>query len=220
MLINSDREQPTAPSASPPEIAAKLATAEAEVAGLEAVAALEALVDSPTAKDRLAGIQARLAAARESAASLKAAYRTAVERDGTTIVIRRAALQKTQLAAVRKHLDARDAAAVALSAAIAEVVKHYHTLLDRSAKGMAACPVGTTWPPGSECEPDAIRKIVASELYRASASPGDRDGRTVPGGQLPDGEYLYQPATIPAMEEQIKKASDHVIAKLTGRGQE
>ena len=206
-----------------PEVAAKLATAEAELSELEAQhggAALDALSGGSGATERLAGINRQLAAARDSVTTLRAAHKAAVDRDAATIRAQRAALQKTQIAAVRKHLEARDAAAVTLSAAIAEAAKHYHVLLERSAKAMAACPIGTEWPGGTMCEHDPIRRLVEHELYRASASPGNRDGRAFPGAQLPGMEYEWQPAAVPPLADKISAASRYVMTELTGKAPE
>jgi len=203
-----------------PEVAMKLATAEAELRELEGAygtVALEALSAAPGAKDRLTAAERQLVDSRQRVATLKAAHRAAVDRDEATIRAQRASLQKTQIAAVRKHLEARDAAAIALSAAIAEATKQYHLLLDRSAKAQAACPIGTDWPGGTLCEPDPIRKLVEHELFRASASPGGHDSRDFPGAQLPGLEYEWQPAAVPPLADKINAASQYVMTELTGK---
>ncbi len=208
-------------AAKPSEV--ELAEAETELARLEAEhadAAVEALGDSPAAKQRLAGVQAQLATERPRVAPLRAAYRAAVESDEATIVIRRAALQRTQLAAVRKHIQARAAAAVALSEAITKVAEHYHVLLERSAKAQAACPVGMSWPNGALCDAESVRELVSFELFRLSASPGNRDDHALPGATLPGLEYEYQPSAIPPMSEQFAQASANIIAALTRRAPE
>lgn len=205
-----------APAMQAPDIAARLEAARTDLAALEQKignAALDALAQGTD----LTSLQRELTAARERAAMLDAAHKAALARDEAEVVRQRAALQKTQLAAVRKHIEARDAAADDLSAAIGEAVKHYHTLLDRSAKAQAACPIGMIWPNSGLCEPDPIRKLVRYELSRASNNPGNRNARTFPGAELPGMEFDFQPAAIPSMTEQIKKASGYVIGTLTGK---
>jgi hypothetical protein len=206
-----------------PDVQRKLRAAEAELAELETqhgTAALDAIVGEAGASDRLEALNRNLARSRESVATLRAAHTAAVERDEETVRAQRTALHKAQLAAVRKHLDARDAAAEALSAAIAEATKQYHVLLERSAKAQAACPIGTTWPINSLCEHDPLRKALTHELFRLSATAGNHDGRAFPGAQLPGMEFQWQPAAIPALVDQVKHASRYVIAKLTGKSAE
>jgi len=225
-LIDNLRGSPGAKPTHPmqaPEVAAKLATAEGELSELEGQhggVALDALAGVSGATERLAGINRQLATARERVATMKAAHKAALDRDEAAIRAQRAALQKTQIAAVRKHLEARDTAAVALSAAIVEATKQYHLLLDRSAKAQAACPIGTSWPGGTLCEPDPIRKLVEHELFRASASPGGHDSRDFPGAQLPGSEYEWQPAAVPPLADKIKAASQYVMTELTAKAPE
>lgn len=199
-------------------VLAKLKYAEAELTALESqhgAAALEAVVGgSDTA---LAALNRDIAKARETVATLRAAHTAAVERDEATVRAQRAALQKTQINAVRKHLEARDAAAVALEATIKEAVKQYHEMLDRGVKAQSACPLGMPWPMGSLCEPDPIAKMVTYELYRVSASPGDEDRRAFPGSISPNADFTWNPEAIPAIASEIKQASAHVLASLTGK---
>jgi len=212
-----------AAQAQAPEILRRLHSAEAELAELETQhgnAALDAIVGEAGASDRLNTLNRDLAKARDSVATLRAAHDAAVERDEATITAQRAAIRKTQMAAVRKHLEARDAAAVALSAAIEEATKQYHALLDRSAKAQAACPVGMTWPISTVCETDPIRKLVRNELFRLSATAGNRDGRAFPGAELPGSEYEWQPQKIVALADAIKQGSEFAMNKLAGKAAE
>lgn len=209
---------PTKPPLAP-DIANTLAAAEAELFELEAKhgnLALDAMAGEPDAASRLATLTRDLSSARENVATLKAAHKAAVDRDEANIRAQRAALRKTQIAAMRKHLDARDAAAIALSASIADAARHYRTLLDRSTKARSACPIGAIWPTATDCEPDPIRRLVQYELFRLSATEGNQDGRALPGAMMLPG-YQWQPAAIPPLVDAIKRGSEHAIAELAGK---
>lgn len=199
------------------DIARKLKEAESELATFEAehgTAALDALSGDPKLADHLSTLHAKLIEARQRVETFRAAHKAAVERDQAARRAQLAALQRTQLTAVRTHLQARDAAAIALTGALEEAAKQFHVLLDRSAKARAACPMGMQWPP---TEYDNLRMLVAAEMYRLSASPGDNDGRALPGAAFPHVQFEHNPTAIPAMAEKIKKASVFVLAKLTGK---
>lgn len=218
-VIENLRRPAAKPAAVPipkaPDIAAQLATAENDLAALESQhgrAALDAIAGSP---DRLTALNGKLSETRERVSMLRAAHKAALERDEESIRAQRAALRKTQIAAMRKHLEMRDRAAAALSEAISEAAKQYHLLLDHSAKAQAACPIGMNWPQGDEW--NATRRYVVNEFFRVSASPGNQDGRSLPGSEEPDARFTWQPDAIPPMAEKIKAASRFVLEKITGK---
>lgn len=199
------------------DIAAQLATAENDLRALESQhgsAALDAVARSPGGADRLTALNGKLSEARERVSMLRAAHKAALERDEAALAAQRAALQKTQIAAMRKHLEMRDRAAAALSEAISEAAKQYHLLLDHSAKAQAACPIGMNWPQGDDW--NGTRRYVVNEFFRVSASPGNQDGRSLPGSEEPDARFTWQPDAIPPMAEKIKAASRFVLEKITG----
>jgi hypothetical protein len=125
-----------------PEIEQRLYHAQVRVSELCAQrrgTALDAETGDTSAAAQLENLNREIAAANDRVATLRAAHEAAVERDEATLRAQRAALQKTQLAAVRKHLEARNAAAVALTGALEEAAKQYRILLERSDKAQAAC---------------------------------------------------------------------------------
>jgi hypothetical protein len=218
-LLETVRGRPAAKLAPRGAILAELKIAEAEVARLEAqhgAAALDAFANETGAEKRLEDLNRQLATGRERANTLKAAHKAAAEREEAAILAQRAALQKTQRAACLKHLQARDAAADALSIAIADAAEHYHALLDLSAKAQAACPVLTQWPDGSLCDEGSIRRLVGGEMCRVSVTAGNRDGRALPGSALPGTEFEWQPNAIAPMAEQVKAASAFLASRLKG----
>ena len=200
-----------------PEIETRLKAAKARLAELEAQhgpAALDAVAGSLDASEHLADLNQRLTKVREQVATLHSAHAAAVARDAATVQAQRTALRKTQINAIRKHLEARDAAAIALSSALEEAAKHFHTLLDRSEKALRACPLGMTWPDATLCELDALRALVANEMLRASASPANREGHKFTDPTLPSLDYAFQPKAVPLLADKIKAASQYTIAKL------
>lgn len=218
-VIENLRRPAAKPAAVPipkaPDIAAQLATAENDLAALESQhgrAALDAIAGSP---DRLTALNGKLSETRERVSMLRAAHKAALERDEETIRAQRAALRKTQIAAMRKHIEARDQHAVALAVAIAEMAKHYHGLLDRSEKAERACPIGSQWPQHDGWA--ATKRYVINEFFRVSASPGNQDGRSLPGSEEPDARFTWQPDAIPPLPERIAKASAGVLAIVTGK---
>jgi hypothetical protein len=224
-ILEAIRGKPGAKTlaAQAPEVLRKLRAAEAELAELETqhgAAALDAIADEAGASDRLATLNRNLTNARDNVATLKAAHTAAVERDEMTLNVQRTAIRKTQMAAVRKHLEARDVAAAALTEAIAEATKQYHALLDRSAKAQAACPIGTKWPFDTVCEIDPIRRLVTDEIFRASATAGNRDGRAFPGAQLSNAKYEWQPRAIPSLVETVRQSSEYAMRQLIGKAPE
>jgi hypothetical protein len=99
-------------------------------------------------------------------------------------------------------------------------VKQYHLLLDHSVKAQAAWPVGMTLPiGGTATETKLLRKLVAVELFRISASPGDTDLRSFVGSELPSSAFLHQPAAIKPLVEQVKAGTAFALSKLTGKAE-
>ena len=197
------------------DVAAQLATAENDLAALESEhgnAALDAIAGNP---DRLAALNGKLNEARERVSMLGAAHKAALERDEAVIQAQRAALRKTQIAAMQKHIEARNQHAVALAAAIAEAAKHYHGLLDRSEKAERACPIGSRWPQHDGWA--ATKRFVINEFYRVSASPGNQDSRALPGSEPSGADTQWNPAAIPPLADRIKAASAGVLETITGK---
>jgi hypothetical protein len=200
-----------------PEIEERIAAAEREFADVERThgeAALDAVAGDEAAIARLNDVVAQMARTRDKITMLHAAHRAAIQRDEATVKAQRVALRKTQLASVKKHLDARDEAATALCKALEDAAKQFHLLLDRSEKAKEACPIDLEWPYDSFCEPMPIREAVVHELFRISASPGDQDSRALPGAQPTNFDYEWQPKAIAPMAPTIHKASAQTLAAL------
>jgi hypothetical protein len=197
-------------------IAQKLLAAQNELAELErenGEALLTALAAGASASD-LAALSTKLTAARNHVAALSTAHAAAIARDEEQARVARASLQKSQLNALRKHLEARDKHAEEFSQHIEAAALAYHAMLDKSAKAIAATPIGCTFPSSSLCEQDGLRRAVAHEIARVSMSPGNRDGRALPAPALPSLEFEMQPQKIPPMADQIKRASERVVSTL------
>jgi septal ring factor EnvC (AmiA/AmiB activator) len=209
-------QTPTAPG-----IAKKLEFAKAELAELErgvGDAALESVLGTSGAADRLATLNSQLADARANVETLTAAASAALARDDAALRAHRATLQKTQLNALRQHLAARDKAAERLSAAIAEAADAYHELIDRSAKAANTAHAASFDFDGAECERDPLIRSVQYELHRLSAEPGDLggQGKALPGS-IVSPDFQHRSADIPPLPDRLKKASADVLARITGK---
>lgn len=220
-LIERFRGSPPKPAA--PDIARKLQEAETQLPVLEAQHAQDAL-DSVTGIDgagaRLSATVEKIERLRERILTLCAAHKAAVERDAAEDRSCRAALQKTQIAAVRSHLAARDAAAEAFSAAQAEACKQFKIMQERSAKAVAACPVGFEWPGGSMCTFGDLSRAVAQEMYRLGGDPMPPHKKSFPGAKLDfplKANLKGEPHKVPPLADSLKEASARVIRVLTGR---
>jgi hypothetical protein len=154
---------------------------------------------------------------RQDVEQLQAAAKVAEQRDKTTLEAQRQSIRKTQLAAARKHLQARDAAAAALSAALTEASKQYRLLVEHSAQAQAAKPIGLNqWPGAEEFKPSAIARLVAAEMYRVSADVVGVGIRNVlPGAAAPDIMHKHNPQGVAPLAETISKTSAGVAARLT-----
>ena len=203
------------------ELKRQLETAQAQLANLEAqhgALALDALANVPGADDKLKDLEAQLSAQRSRIATLKAAHGTAGEREAAALAAHRAGLQKSQRRAAANHLSAREKAAIALSAALEEAAKQYRALIQSSEKAQAACPILTSWPNGSLCGFDAVRRLVTGEMWRVSAQPGDSDKKTLPGASFPSLETQWAPGNVTPLVDQVKKANEQITTRLNELG--
>jgi hypothetical protein len=202
------------------DIQNRLQAAQQELAAIEARhgdLALAAIGGADGAQTEFDAATAALTKARGTVATLSAAHKAAIERDEANLRRSRAALQKSQLAAVRSHLNARDAAADAIATAIAEMAKQWKLLLERSAKARNANPIGGKFPSGALCGVQELQTLVAYELHRACT---DGNGGEVGGEELPGSLRFaegWPPTAAPPLVEKLRAASLHVVAVLTGK---
>jgi hypothetical protein len=220
-LVDSIRGRVAPKAPLPTDLKKELSIAEAQLAELESqhgAAALDAFAQEPGAQGRLDDLTRRLASGRERVQSLKAAHRTALEREATATLAQRAALQAAQRKAAIKHLQARDEAAGACGVALEEAAKQYRIVLERSEKAQAACPILMQWPDGSLCGLSDVRRLIAGEMYRVSAT-SSRDDRALPGAHFPSLETEWNVTAIVPMADQMKAASAWIISKLTGNAE-
>jgi len=218
-IIETVRGRASPKALLPAEVQKELASAQAQLADLEGqhgAAALDAMAHEPGAEGRLEDLNRKVVGARERVHTLTGALRVAREREEASILAQRAALQAAQRKAAIQHLRARDDAAVALGGLLEEAAKQYRTLLDRSEKAQAACPILTQWPDGSLCNFADIQRLVVGEMYRVSATSGTDDWK-LPGAREPHLNYQWNPQAIPKLGDQMKTASAFVIGKLTGK---
>jgi hypothetical protein len=219
-LLDTVRGRVATKAPLPTDLKKELSAAEGRIAELESqhgAAALDTFAQEPGAQGRLDDLTRQLAAGRERVQTLRAAHRTALEREEAATLAQRAALQAAQRKAAIKHLHARDEAAAACGAALEEAAKQYRIVLERSEKAQAACPILTQWPDGNLCGLSDIRRLVTGEMYRVSAT-SSRDDRALPGAHFPSIETEWNPKAIVPLADQMKAASAWIISRLIGKG--
>ena len=194
-------------------IEVKLRAAQNKAAALEGeygAACLDAVAGIEGGSARLDAMQSDLARARGDVKTLEVALGAARDRDQENLRKSRVAMQKTQLAACRTHLRARDEAAEALSAALAEAAKHWRVLVERSAKAEAANPIGGNWPDGAICSANELFRPVQLEMARLCALAGCED-------LLPGVPHVDDAIGVTPLLPKIKEASAQMLAVLTKR---
>jgi hypothetical protein len=213
----------SAPAAKPaqmtaPTVAQKLRTAEMQLEAQEAKCAQLAyeVAIGEVSETALTSENSLLPGLRQQVEQLRAALAIAERHDEKTVAAQRVSIRKTQLAAVRKHLEARNAAAVALSEAIAEAAKQYRELVARTEKAIAATPIGSEWPSRREYSSFILRRLVSNEVFRLSATAGDKDNLSLPGSEAPDIQHKWAPDKVTPLADKIADQSKFALAHLTG----
>lgn len=205
-----------------PEIAERIRTTEAEVARLDGElgeVALAEFLGAPGAAEKATALSGQLMQLRETLAKLKRAQVVALEHEEAEQRRVRVQLARTQIRNVKEALAARDEAAVAMNAALAEACQQFKTLVAKSTKARSACPLGMEWPAGSLCEFSDLHRLVEETLWKFGANPtlGARDH--FPGAKTTF-DLMHQPERIPDLPDTIKASSAHVLAVLDGRVKE
>lgn len=202
-----------------PKIAADLQQAEAALATLQARydgAALSAALNEPGASGVLADLLAGIATARDRVTALTAAHRAALTRDEASARQARALIQKTQINAVKSHLQRRDKAAERLAKLLEEAMAEWKLLTVHSEKAKLANPIGGEWPDGGCNGLGEVRRLVEQELFRLG-NETVVSGRTFPGAKVYHHDLDNNPPAVPPLADVLRKASEHVMAVLTGR---
>ncbi len=122
-----------------------------------------------------------------------------------------AVVHANAVSTIKRHGTKRAAAAGALSAATAEVVKQWKVLVEASAAAGAAYP-GTGAPMGGATGPTTLAAWVAAEIFRLG---GGRGPTMFPGARCPDLRMLDQPEALPTLVEQIEQANSYLSASLS-----
>lgn len=223
-VIDNLRRKPTpaAPVIQAPDVLQRLGLAQSRLEGLQAqhgAVALDAVLNVDGADGRLAALERELASARAEVVTLQSAHKAAQARDEATILQQRASLYKTQLATVKRKLEARDQAAQELADAFGTVAKAWHTMIDASKAAKAATPVGTAWPEDglpSLIDFEGIKKLVAHEMYRVAGDPKIGNYHSFPGS-APTAGNEGQPDNIRPLADTLKAHTAFVLERLTGR---
>jgi hypothetical protein len=199
------------------EIERKLARAQEDVGGFGAEyaeASLDALNGKPGAQNRVDSIEAEHARAAALVKQLSAALAAAKARDEEELRANRAALRKTQTAACKAHLNARDRAAEAMSTALLETARQWKLLVEHSEKAQNATPIGTRWPEGDAAASayGELVRLVTREMRLASHNAGLDTHHRIPGAAPIDDVLNVLPLVT-----MIKQASVCAIAAITGK---
>ena len=196
---------------SPPTIAElqrRIDAASAALPDLERARDIAALAaESGEGADRLTEAERALVAGRDRVAKLQAAVRAAQDRDATRAREARDALRQSRLAAFRKHLEARDAAAVRLAEGIAALVADWQLLVKHSTAAGAASPSGHVMD-GTLLSAAELAFIVRQEFDRYAAGAIGETNRFPCGVH---GGSAFDPAAVPSLAEEIARASAHAV---------
>jgi hypothetical protein len=223
-VIDNLRRKPTsaAPLIQAPDISQRLVQAQAELERLQGQhgdVALDALLSIEGADARLTVLEKQIASARADVQKLQSAHKAALSRDEATILQQRASLYKTQMATVRRKLEARDQAAQELQGAFGTVARAWTTMIEASKAAKAATPAGTTWPEDAlpaVIDFDGIKLLVANEMYRQAGDPALGNKFSFPGGRPTPGNE-GQPDKIRPLVDSMKAHTAFVLEKLTGK---
>jgi hypothetical protein len=204
-----------------PDIQRKLHEAQDRLRPLEASqgeVALDAELGVPGAQDRLTQLLERIAVEKASLAKLRLAHSAGLARDAEAERTHRAGLRKAQIAALRKHLEARDAAASAMAVAITEAVKQFKLVVERSRKAGDIVPICDQLPEGAISGFGQLKSLVGQEIYRLDGGDSMTGTlRSFPGAAVLDINTQGQPNTIEPLEDHLKRNSAYIIETITGR---
>ena len=200
------------------EIAEQIKAAETDIARLDGELGeveLAELMGDATAAKKAADMRERIQQLHATVERLQRVRRVTVQREAEEQERARARLLKIQIRNCKERLAARDAAAIALEAAIVEACKQFRTLVDKSVGAREACPLTREWPAGSLCEFGDLRQLVEEALWKHGANPvlGARDH--FPGGRSTT-LLMHQPEKIPSLAAKVMEASEYVIGVLSG----
>ena len=147
--------------------------------------------------------------------TLTAALAEAERVDRAAMIKRRSAQRAKELAALKQAVADRDAAAKAFTSAITAAADAFHKLLDANTAIIRGVPFGDQLPASAEFSVRALRNAVAAEMARVSASPGDQNGRALPGSEAGSQLLKFQPENIPPLADVIAKSGAFVLRELT-----
>lgn len=203
------------------EIRRRLKEAEDDLPRLEseyADGALAVIDGDRGAEQDLAPLRQKVLRARERVETLRAAVTAAERRDAERLAAQRAALRKTQITALKRHLSARDTAAQKLTAALADAVREYHLMLEHSEQALAI-PLGgdVSVLEGSLAAPGEIRRSVAAEIFRISGvaeTLGHNQIRKFPGAQCPSTDFADRPDAWPMLTDRFRRDTATIAERL------
>jgi hypothetical protein len=213
---------PTGPDLAP-SVQAKIDDATARIRAIQQdipAASLDAVQEVEGAADRLAGLQSQLAAVGAELATLQHAFGEAEQVDKRKWAQQRAAIHRSSWLAVKKHLEARDAAAQTMSVSIENAVQAYREMVEAADKAMRAGQVLASQnlaTSGHRLAQSELYKAASFELFRLGTpwpvQPGDRT-KVFPFDKSVTSQIRGE-AGRPLAEELRQRSAD-LLAELDG----
>jgi hypothetical protein len=205
-----------------PSVQAKIDDATARLRALQTEipsASLDAVTEQEGAGDRLARLQSQLAVVDAELATLRHALGQAEQVDKRKWQQQKAAIHRSAWLAVKKHLEARDAAAQTMSVAIENAVQAFRDMIEAADKAMRAGA-----PLASQNLQTSGHKLAVSEIYRATATELRRLGEEWP--KQPNSPAAFptdRQAGIPLrsdiqvpLADELRRHSADLLAELDG----
>lgn len=153
-----------------------------------------------------------LASVRHLVDTLARAHEVALVHDREAKEVNKRHLQAQQLRNLEKILAERDAAAVALTAALEEAAKQYRVLIERSERAVMAAPVGAEFPRNGGFQ--SINRLVGEEIFRISGSPDGKHKFMLPAAHT-DIVHKFNPQGVTPLVDVITKTSADALKRLT-----
>lgn len=203
------------------KIVPRLAEAKAALAMLELqreVITLDWGLEKPGAEERMEAFDRDIEKATAKVKGLELALTAATAKDEAEERQRWAAIIRSQIGAVRSHLNARMRAAAKFTKAAEELNAAWLEMIAEADKAKAARPVGSEWPLyQSLCEFGHTKQLCERELYRIGGDDTIGNLKSLPGGKAGDQRLVHNHRAIKPMAEELKVALDDTIAVLQGR---
>jgi hypothetical protein len=171
-----------------------------------------ALEANGATSDQVNAAEAELEAKTRGLSKLRYARAAAVEKLRAARADQVRVANAGYLRTAKRLAKQRDEAAAGLSNAISELVKHW-TAIHAANRKLAMSFPGSV-PSGSLSDPNEVKRVVESELYRLASAATLRDAPSFPGARSPTLDMIALPAGLPSLVSQIADANAYLIRTL------